>query len=78
MLHVVMDHNNPKMLETGNFLTLLIAHVELNFTCTKQICFDCIRLWWISLVFLAVTPNKFADHRANPYIPKLITNKQEK
>lgn len=78
MLHVVMDHNNPKMLETGNFLTLLIAYVELNFTCTKQICFDCIRLWWISLVFLAVTPNKFADHRANPCIPKLITNKQEK
>lgn len=64
MSHVIMDNNKPQMLETSNLLTrkVLLAGLELSFTCTTYFCFVFVELLWTSLVFLAVTPDKI--HRS--------------
>lgn len=70
MSQFIMSNNNPKMLETSNLLTrkMLLACLELSFTCTTYFCFGFVRLSWISLVFLAVTPNKICRLKRKNHI----------
>lgn len=70
MSHFIMDNNNPKMLETSSLLTrkMLLAGLELFHKHNILLVFVFVRLSWISLVFLAVTPSKICRSKRKTHI----------